>query len=74
VLELERQDASAFQPLPFHYIEIAHFLFQEVMAREVFGDAGEATEVRAARPKALGSAAAQHRCALRLLGSTAARL
>lgn len=27
VLALERQDASAFQPLPFHYIEIAHLLF-----------------------------------------------
>ena len=24
VLGLERQDASAFQPLPFHYIEVGH--------------------------------------------------
>ena len=50
VLELERQDASAFQPLPFHYIEVAHFLLQEgvheMLAREVFGDEAQATEVR----------------------------
>ncbi|GAB4821862.1 hypothetical protein N2152v2_008908 [Parachlorella kessleri] len=50
VLELERQDASAFQPLPFHYIEVAHFLLQEgvheMLAREVFGDEAQATEVK----------------------------
>eukprot|EP00887_Chlorella_sp_A99_P006366 scaffold3.g6366.t1 len=45
VLALERQDASAFQPLPFHYIEarIAHFLFtagtDAALPAEVFGDA-----------------------------------
>ena len=42
VLGLERQDASAFQPLPFHYIEVAHFLFTSGtdgnLPQEVFGD------------------------------------
>jgi len=42
VLELERQDPSSFQPLPFHYQEVAHSLFtagtQESLPREVFGD------------------------------------
>jgi GINS complex subunit 2 len=42
VLELERQDPSSFQPLPFHYQEVAHCLFtagtQESLPREVFGD------------------------------------
>ncbi|KDD73094.1 hypothetical protein H632_c2544p0, partial [Helicosporidium sp. ATCC 50920] len=41
VLNLERQEASVFQPLPFHYIEIAHFLFtgdrDEALAASVFG-------------------------------------
>ena len=41
VLGLERQDASAFQPLPFHYIEVAHFLFTSGtdgnLPQEVFG-------------------------------------
>lgn len=50
VLELERQDASAFQPLPFHYIEVAHFIFQsgveDALAKEVFGDEAAAAEVR----------------------------
>lgn len=47
---MERQDASAFQPLPFHYIEVTHFIFQsgfgEGLAREVFGDEATAAEVR----------------------------
>lgn len=42
VLELERQDSTSFQPLPFHYQEVAHCLFtagiQESLPREVFGD------------------------------------
>ncbi|PSC71362.1 DNA replication complex GINS PSF2 [Micractinium conductrix] len=42
VLGLERQDASAFQPLPFHYIEVAYFLFTSGtdgnLPQEVFGD------------------------------------
>ena len=42
VLDLERQDPGSFQPLPFHYQEIAHFLFtagtQESLPKEVFGD------------------------------------
>lgn len=42
VLALERQDASAFQPLPFHYIEVARFLFTAGtdghLAQEVFGE------------------------------------
>ena len=42
VLGLERQDASAFQPLPFHYVEVAHFLFTAGtdgnLPQEVFGD------------------------------------
>ncbi|KAI3435894.1 hypothetical protein D9Q98_001952 [Chlorella vulgaris] len=42
VLGLERQDASAFQPLPSHYIEVAHFLFTSGtdgnLPQEVFGD------------------------------------
>lgn len=40
VLELERGEPGAFQPLPFHYIEIAHFLFtagkQESLPKQVF--------------------------------------
>lgn len=42
ILELERQDPSSFQPLPFHYQEIAHTLFtagdHASLPREVFGD------------------------------------
>lgn len=42
VLEMERNDGSGFQPLPFHYQEIAHCLFtagtQEALPKEVFGD------------------------------------
>ncbi|KFM26162.1 DNA replication complex GINS protein PSF2 [Auxenochlorella protothecoides] len=42
VLNLDRRDATAFQPLPFHYIEIAHFLFtagtDEALASGIFGD------------------------------------
>ena len=42
MLDLERQDSSSFQPLPFHYQEIAHCLFtagtQESLPKEVFGD------------------------------------
>lgn len=42
VLELERQDPSSFQPLPFHYQEVAQCLFtaghQESLPKEVFGD------------------------------------
>ena len=42
VLDLERSDSGSFQPLPFHYQEIAHFLFtagkQESLPKEVFGD------------------------------------
>lgn len=42
VLDLERSDPGSFQPLPFHYQEIAHFLFtagtQESLPKEVFGD------------------------------------
>ena len=42
VLALERQDASAFQPLPFHYIEVAQFLFtagtDAALPAEVFGE------------------------------------
>ena len=48
VLELERQDPSSFQPLPFHYQELAHALFTggvaDALPREVFGD--EAGRVR----------------------------
>ena len=40
VLELERGEPGAFQPLPFHYIEITHFLFtagtQESLPKQVF--------------------------------------
>lgn len=42
VLELERGEPGAFQPLPFHYVEIAHFLFtagkQESLPKQVFED------------------------------------
>jgi GINS complex subunit 2 len=42
VLELERGEPGAFQPLPFHYIEIAQFLFtagmQESLPKQVFED------------------------------------
>lgn len=42
VLELERSEPGNFQPLPFHYQEIAQFLFtagtQESLPKEVFGD------------------------------------
>jgi len=42
VLDLERQDPSSFQPLPFHYQEVAYCLFtagtQESLPKEVFGD------------------------------------
>lgn len=42
VLELERGDPGSFQPLPFHYQEVAHCLFtaghQESLPKEVFGD------------------------------------
>lgn len=42
VLENERQDPASFQPLPYHYQEVAHCLFtagtQESLPREVFGD------------------------------------
>lgn len=42
VLALDRRDAAAFQPLPFHYIEVAHFLFtsgtDEAMASGMFGE------------------------------------
>lgn len=41
-LDQERQEPGSFQPLPFHYQEIAHFLFtagtQESLPKEVFGD------------------------------------
>lgn len=42
VLEEERSDPAAFQPLPFHHIEIAHCLFtagiDEALPQEVFGE------------------------------------
>lgn len=42
LLALDKRDATAFQKLPFHYIEIAHFLFtrgtDEALAAGVFGD------------------------------------
>ena len=42
LLALDKRDATAFQKLPFHYIEIAHFLFtrgtDESLAAGVFGD------------------------------------
>ena len=42
VLDLERQDSTSFQPLPFHYQEVAHSIFtagiKESLPREVFGD------------------------------------
>ena len=58
VLALERQDASAFQPLPFHYVELAHFLFTAGtdgnLPQEVFGD--DLARVRPARAPAGGAA------------------
>lgn len=40
VLELERGEPGAFQPLPFHYVEITNFLFtagtQESLPKQVF--------------------------------------
>lgn len=33
--ELERDRSDAFQPLPFHYIELAHMLFTH--AKDTFG-------------------------------------
>lgn len=58
VLELERQDSSAFQPLPFHYIEIAHFIFQsgveDALSKEVFGDETQASEVQISIGSILG--------------------
>ena len=35
VEELERDRSDAFQPLPFHYVEIAHLLFTH--AKDTFG-------------------------------------
>jgi GINS complex subunit 2 len=52
VLNNERTEPGAFQPLPFHYIEVAHFLFTSGtdgnLPQEVFGD--ELARVREGRP------------------------
>lgn len=36
MLEDERSRAEVFQPLPFHYVEVAHVLFTQ--AKSCFGD------------------------------------
>jgi hypothetical protein len=42
VYKLERADEQSFQPLPFHYIEVAHLLFTagstDALSRQVFGE------------------------------------
>ena len=48
MLALERRDSAAFQPLPFHYVEMAHSLFtagtDEALPAEVFG--GDVSRVK----------------------------